>query len=66
RSTEAAKAAIAHYCAARNWTALSEFLKRKDTLYYLTKLDWDNVRAAWMKLLLHSDENVPNLILSLI
>ena len=58
-NTAYAKAAIHHYQHCKNWDKLHKTLLDSSVLYYLSKLDWQVVRAAWVELFLHSDIDIP-------
>ncbi len=66
KNTAAAKAALYHYGVASEWEKLKETLSDHQLLSYLSRLDWQAVRVAWMKIFLYSDIDIPEVLLGLL
>lgn len=64
-STAYAKEILMHYQNAEDWDKLTGALSDRQLLYYLTKLDWHCIRAAWVKLFLHTDYDIPGQLIRL-
>ena len=64
--TAYAKEALFHFRNTEDWEKLADVLSDRDILYYLCKVDWYCVRAAWMKLFLDSDFDIPARLMQLI
>lgn len=65
-STAFAKAALHHYQNCQNWRKLQEALTDDKVLFYLSKLDWQTVRVAWVTLFLHSETDIPGKLFALL
>lgn len=66
RNTDLSKAVLHHLAKAEAWEILSERLLDWNILYYLSKLEWNCVRAAWVKIFLHSKIDVAKSIFDLL
>lgn len=64
--TEFSKAALKHYRAAENYDKVIDVLRSHRVLWHLSKLDWADARAAWMDVLLHTDADVPAILLEIL
>lgn len=64
--TAYAKMLLIHYEQAQNWEKLVSALADKLVLYYLSKLDWQIVRASWMMLYLHSNVDIPTALFQIL
>lgn len=65
-STAYAKAVLFHYRECENWEKLRSALMDREVLFYLSKLDWQAVRVAWMALFLYSDTDIPGSLMELL
>ncbi len=64
--TAFSKAALHHYQQCRHWDKLHTTLTDPGVLYYLSKLDWQAVRVAWVHLILYSDIDIPASLFALL
>ncbi|MBR6825831.1 MAG: DUF4062 domain-containing protein, partial [Oscillospiraceae bacterium] len=61
-----AKAVLMHREKSNDWEALLAALQDREVLYFLSKLDWQWVCKGWMELFLHSDLDLPTVLMEMI
>lgn len=64
--TAFSKAVLYHYQHGQSMEKLHQALMNGNVLFYLSKLDWHTVRAAWVTLFLHSDTDLSSSLFSLL
>lgn len=65
KNTDFAEAALFHLSSSESWDDLLKMLEDRKVLYYLSKMEWNSVRSAWMRMIIFSDIDVPEKIMAI-